>query len=254
MDQGGDDPMTEYAGRHRRWIGVAVALLFPGTVVSAAQAIDVEAEVRETAEFLCSNQGQVEESDLYVAKSDGSGGQKLSLRTYRGNIVDLVLSASQWDEARRLLREIANYDDQDPAACLDDLMERLLPGEPESEDAGGGGEDNPDQITPVPAEPESRRKSFTFSERNGHCASDREFALTVRASVGWYIDTNSIDNSGVRYSSRSTFLGAPDPTPEQFIVRGRVINSGSCGPFWRDGRGHIWGTVFYNEIRDESGQ
>ena len=97
-------------------------------------------------------------------------------------------------------------------------------------------------------------RSFSFSEKNDHCASDREFNISVKATEGWTIKPNSV-HPHVKTSSKSSFAGIRDKTSKSFIVKGYVRNNGECirvldKVISRDGRGHVWGNISYIETRE----
>ena len=87
-----------------------------------------------------------------------------------------------------------------------------------------------------------------FSHRNGHCSGTRQKLFSFNAREGWKIDPATIRPT-CRQSSRSTCQGLRNVTEYSFGYACTVQNSGTCGPFWRDGRGSCWGSIGWEEVR-----
>ena len=213
--------------------------LFPGVAVGALQANDIETAVRETAEYMCSRRGPIAVSAYYDLDDVGEG-HLMRLKAPNGT-VGLTFNDEQWNKADAALQKLASREGPDDhASCAADLVSALLP-------VPRGDTTFASNIPDAPQD--ARSRTFSFNERNGHCAGDREFSIPVRATSGWDIDTLSVEAS-VQTSSRSSFRGVYQLTRDGFLVVGLASNNGTCGPFWRDGRGHVWGAVHYTEIRE----
>ena len=97
---------------------------------------------------------------------------------------------------------------------------------------------------------ERQFKSQGFSDRNAHCAGSYERSFQFNASDGWEIDMSSIDTTCIDVSSRSSCNGLRNITGHSFYYSCTIANAGTCGPFWRDGRGSCRGVVNWEEVRD----
>ncbi len=106
---------------------------------------------------------------------------------------------------------------------------------------------------PTEMKPETRERTFEFSEGNDHCQSPHDLNIGVKADTGWEIDVTSIVPS-VSSSKKSTFSGIRDKTKDGFTIKGRIKNRGKCVKVFgkivtKDGRGSLRGTVRYTEIK-----
>ena len=92
-------------------------------------------------------------------------------------------------------------------------------------------------------------RSSTYSWRNGNCQGRRNPCGTFnQTNAEWKIAVGSISNA-CSHSSKSSCLGIRNLTESSFQVCAVVQNNGSCGPFWHDARGHVWGKVSWKETR-----
>ena len=104
-------------------------------------------------------------------------------------------------------------------------------------------------VTTQSTSAEREARSQDFSHRNGHCQGTVSPLFPFNARGGWKIDPASISAS-CNNSSKSTCNGIQNVTDLSFGYSCTVANNGSCGPFWRDGRGACWGSVSWQEVRD----
>ena len=96
-----------------------------------------------------------------------------------------------------------------------------------------------------------RKRELSFYDRNDHCAATRQVYWDVTADEGWKIDVTSIEPIVTVKSSNSSFGGVLTPTESGFKLSGKISNSGTCGPFWKDGRGALGVTVSFTEFKYE---
>ena len=193
-------------------------------VVADARAQADDTAVREAIKYICFNVKLMDKSEITNYYSLDDKDNELRLRTPGGEIIIDVKDVK--------LDDILLY--TSIKACEEGLLNALVPAPAQTESNGS-------EQTPV------RVKSFSFSEWNTHCAEDTPFEIPVRVSEGWRIVPSSIDVTNVRSSSESSVEETRDATGDGFTIVGSLGNSGHCGPFWRDARGHVWGAVHYTE-------
>ena len=93
-----------------------------------------------------------------------------------------------------------------------------------------------------------RPRAQDFSHWNGHCSSTTHPRFAFNAGDGWRIDETSIRHT-CNSSRRSLCNGIRDVTALSFSYSCTVTNTASCGPLWRDERGHCGGRVEWEEVQ-----
>lgn len=95
-------------------------------------------------------------------------------------------------------------------------------------------------LTAVETRPASNKVARTIENgyRNGHCSGSAAKVWTYRPAEACTIDVTSIKVNHSK-SSNSSYEGVLNASPAGFQVRGVVRNNGSCGPFFKDGRGSL---------------
>ncbi|MBB4859455.1 hypothetical protein HNO88_002784 [Novosphingobium chloroacetimidivorans] len=92
-----------------------------------------------------------------------------------------------------------------------------------------------------------------FKDGNGHCKGDRTKLFEFNSTgPEWNIYSNSV--RAVCDSSKSSrCLGIQNLTSQSFGYMSKIANHGSCGPFYKDARGTVWGTAYWTEYKTTDG-
>ncbi len=98
---------------------------------------------------------------------------------------------------------------------------------------------------------QSQQRNSPFDHRNAHCQGAHTKVFQFNATNGWQIVPSSVSAS-CNHSSESSCNGTVNITSFSFGYSCTIANNGTCGPFWRDGRGSCRGNVSWREVRSNT--
>lgn len=96
-----------------------------------------------------------------------------------------------------------------------------------------------------------RTQVRSFARMNDHCTTPKDVKWVVMADTNWEIDTSKIKVDISSISKKSSFEGITFASVDSFVMKGRVVNSGSC--FWpfKDARGSLKISVKWEENQNK---